>query len=64
MKAVSDYSQENFGDDGFTEEKKLPANAGDEFEPASTVTAKVPKKAIVIKSVKNQKVLSFRFLSF
>lgn len=55
LKAVSDYSQENFGDDGFTEEKRLPANAGDEFEPASTVTAKVPKKAIVIKSVKIKK---------
>lgn len=55
LKAVSDYSEENFGDDGFTEEKKLPANAGDEFETASTVTAKVPKKAIVIKSVKIKK---------
>ncbi len=55
LKAVADYSEENYGDDGFTEEKKLPSNAGDPFEPVSTVTAKVPKKAIVIKSVKIKK---------
>ena len=55
MKAVSDYSSDAYGNDGFTEEKKLTANAGDPFETSSTVTAKVPKKAIVIKSVKIKK---------
>ena len=55
LKAVSDYSSDAYGDDGFTEEKKLTANAGDPFESSSTVTAKVPKKAIVIKSVKIKK---------
>ena len=55
LKAVADYAEENYADEGFTEDKKLSANAGDPFEPASTVTAKVPKKAIVIKSVKIRK---------
>ena len=55
LKAVSDYSSDAYGDDGFTQEKKLTANAGDPFETSSTVTAKVPKKAIVIKSVKIKK---------
>ena len=33
----------------------VTANAGDPFETSSTVKAKVPKKAIVIKSVKIKK---------
>lgn len=55
VSAISDYAEDTYGDEGFTTSEKLSANKGDLLETNTTVTANVPKKPIIVKSVNIKK---------